>query len=142
QMCKQLARTRNPPLSFNTELMNALIGMTKGAAGLPRELRDVGYAARWIEFQFRNSAAELVRPELILASGQLSHALLFEWKSGANTEPDQLRRYSDVRPDDLRTKAFIGRNECTSHDVCVIGLAEFADRILIGIHNGGYRFPV
>jgi hypothetical protein len=66
--------------------------MCKGAKELPGDLRRLGFLDRAVEMGFQNSARELVVPELIIASRQVRHALLFEWKEGANADADQLRR--------------------------------------------------
>lgn len=67
---------------------------------------------------------------------------MFEWKSGANTEADQLQRYSRVVPRDLIEKAYIHVSKCTTHDVAIIAKNEHRDTIPIGVSNGSYTFPV
>lgn len=129
-------------MSFNTELFNLFLGMCKGVIGVPDDLRRLGYADRCIEFSFTNSRNEAVVPELIIASSQLQHSVLLEWKQGANTDADQLRRYAGVTSEDLREKAFLLEGEYNSHDTVIIGLAEHADRLVIGIEQGAYNFPV
>lgn len=128
--------------NFNLTLLNLFIGMCRGARGLPRAFKDLGYIDKWIEYKFYNSQNEEVVPELILISEPQAHSLLFEWKSGANTDPDQLRRYSNITQEDLQQRAFIEPRCASSHDVTVIGKSEFIDRILIGIRDGNYDFPV
>src|SRR5437660_1760886 len=93
------------PSNLNLALMNLFIGMCKGVAGLPRDLRNLGYGDKWIELRFVNAQGEQVVPELVIASRQLHHTILFEWKSGANMEADQLRRYAGVTTEDLRERA-------------------------------------
>jgi hypothetical protein len=123
-------------------MLNLWIGMCRGAKGLPTHLRDLGYDDKWIELSFANSEMETVVPDLIVSSRRTQHTLLLEWKSGANTEPEQLRRYSRVTPDDLRTQAALSEAEYKSHDVTVLGKSEFADRLKIGINEGKYGFPL
>jgi len=130
------------PSNLNIALMNLFVGMCKGVAGLPRKFRELGYADKWIELRFANAEQEQVAPELIIASRQLGHTILFEWKSGQNTEADQLRRYARVTTADLRERAGLAVEETTSHDIAVIGRQEFADRFVSGIVQGGYTFPV
>lgn len=90
--------------NFNLTMINLWIGMCRGVAGLPRDLKELGYVDKSIELRFRNQDMETVCPDLIIASDGLPHTLLFEFKSGANTEEDQLRRYSRVNQNDLMTR--------------------------------------
>jgi hypothetical protein len=131
-----------PSLNFNLTMLNLWIGMCRGVAGLPKDLRRMGYQDKCIEYSFANQDVQQVVPDLMLASEQMRHTLLLEWKSGANTEADQLRRYSRVNENDLRTKAFISRDAARSHDVTVVGRDEYGDRLRIGIDGGGYPFPM
>ena len=116
--------------------------MCKGAEGLPRGLYDLGFKAEAVEFKFTNSENKAVVPELIIASEPIHHTVLFEWKSGGNTEADQLQRYSKITTDDLVARAYLAPGKCTIHDVAVIGKDEHRDKIPIGITSGGYDFPV
>jgi len=123
-------------------MLNLWIGMCRGAAGLPKDLRKLGYQDKWIEYPFSNQDLERVVPDLVLASEQVNHTVLLEWKSGANTEADQLRRYSRLNQNDLQTRAFISRDAARSHDVTVVGRDEHADRLRMGIERGAYTFPL
>lgn len=127
--------------NFSLRLINLFIGMCRGSRGVPDALRLLGYEDRWIERQFFNQDHEAVHPELILASDTRHHALLFEAKSGANTDGDQLRRYSRISSDDLRERAFLTENESRSHDVAVVGLSEHRERLRIGI-EGAWEVPL
>ena len=131
-----------PPNKLNLALMNLFVGMCKGVAGVPRHFRNLRYVDKWIELQFANSDQEVITPELIVSSRQLNHTILFEWKSGPNLEADQLRRYSRVTRDDLRERAGLAVEEIGSHDVGVIGLEEYRERLAMGINEGGYTFPL
>ena len=128
--------------NFNLGMTNLWIGLCRGVVGLPSDLRKLGYDAKWIEYNFANSDNEMVKPELIAFSNQLGHTLILEWKSGANTEPDQLRRYSRIASEDLRTKAFIDRPAFEKHNVTLICKDEKKERIKIGIETGNYNFPI
>lgn len=132
----------NGSSNFNLSLMNLLIGMCKGASGLPRDLWDLGYVDKWIELGFPNSEGRTVVPELIIASRKLRHCVLFEWKSGNNTETDQLNRYSKITEDDLRQRAFLTAAESERHDVAIIGADEHRERIAIAIDREGHPFPL
>jgi hypothetical protein len=130
------------PSNLNLALMNLFVGMCKGVAGLPRALHELGYGDRWIELSFANARQEQVVPELIISSRELNHTILFEWKGGANTEADQLRRYDGVTTADLRERAGLAPDEIAAHDVAIIGKQEYADRFAIGVERGEYTFPV
>lgn len=127
---------------FNLTLLNLFIGLCKGTIGLPTVLRQQGYEALWIEYKFSNSLNQDVVPELILASEPRAHSLLFEWKSGANLDHDQLERYSHVTTEDLRTRAWLRGRSADHFDVTVVAKGENIERILIGIRSGPYTFPV
>jgi hypothetical protein len=128
-------------LSFNLRLLNLFFGMCNGAAGLPRGLYELGFRAEAVEMRFTNADNRLVAPELIIASEQVHHTVLFEWKSGANTEADQLQRYSRITTGDLVAKALLTPGKCVVHDIAVIGKDEHRERIPMGIAEGGYTFP-
>jgi len=129
-------------LSFNLRVLNLLIGMCKGVAGLPRGLYELGFRDEAVEMRFTNSERRTVAPELIISSEQIHHTVLFEWKEGANTDADQLERYSRVTTNDLVEKALLTRGKCAIHDFAIIGLDEHRERLPIGIRDGGYNFPV
>jgi hypothetical protein len=129
-------------LSFNLKLLNLFFGMCSGTQGLPPGLHALGYIPEAVETTFTNSEDRNVAPDLIIASAQVHHTVCFEWKSGANTEADQLQRYSGVEPNDLVAKAFVHVNKCATHDIAIIGKDEHRATIPIGVQNGGYTFPV
>jgi hypothetical protein len=129
-------------LSLNLQLLNLFIGLCKGVVGLPQDFRRLHYQEQAIELRFSNSDGDAVVPELIIASRAVHHTILFEWKSGANTDADQLRRYNGVTQQDLTQRVFLILDQCATHDVTVVGLYENRERLVQGIDNGGYRFPV
>jgi hypothetical protein len=132
----------NQSSEFNLRMLNLWIGLCRGEAGLPLDIRHLGYKHKWIELQFKNAQGESVKPELIIASDRFGHAIMFEWKEGANTEQDQLRRYAGVTSQDLVQKAALSPSEASSHDTCVLGLAEHAHRLSMSISQSGYDFPL
>jgi hypothetical protein len=129
-------------LNFNLTMLNLWIGLCRGVSGLPRDLRRLSYEDKWIEWTFSNQDLKPVCPDLVVASEKTNHTVLLEFKSGANTEPDQLWRYSRVTQSDLRSRAFISRDATHSHDVAVVGKSEFGERLRIGIANDSYPFPL
>ena len=133
------------PRSVGAHNIQSLTGHKRGSrglAGLPRNIRELGYTDKWIEWTFSNQDMESVCPDLIVASEKMGHTLLLEFKSGANTEPYQLRRYSRVNQNDITVRAFISRNATHNYDISVIGKSEHGERLLIGISDGGYQFPL
>jgi hypothetical protein len=135
-------RMANQSSDFNLKMLNLWIGLCRGEAGLPLDIRHLGYKHKWIELRFLNSHGEDVKPELIIASDRIGHTVLLEWKAGANTEQDQLRRYSGVDQQDLVQKVALTPVEASSHDTCVLGLAEHGHRLSMGISQSGYSFPL
>ena len=129
-------------MSFNLTMLNLWIGMCRGATGVPKALREMGYQDKWIELKFLNEKLEHVCPDLIIASNEMKHTMLLEFKSGANAEPDQLSRYSNVTRDDLEQKAFIETRAAEDHDVAVVGRAEHKERLQKGLSEGDYSFPL
>lgn len=117
-------------------------GMCHGVPGLPDVLHTLGYVPEAVEITFNNSQDRPVEPDLIIASSQLHHTVCFEWKSGANTDADQLRRYSQVVPNDLISKALVNSAKCATHDIAIIGQDEHRERLPIGVRQSGYLFPV
>lgn len=133
---------KNQFSNFNLKMLNLWIGLCRGEEGLPPDIRHLGYRHKWIELQFRNSEGDTVKPELIIASDRVGHTVLLEWKEGANTEQDQLRRYAGVDSSDLIQKAYLSPDETLSHDTCVLGLEEYAERLSIGVSQCGHSFPL
>jgi hypothetical protein len=128
--------------NFNLKMLNLWIGLCRGEEGLPSDIRHLGYRHKWIELQFSNCENEAVQPELIIASNRIGHTLLLEWKEGANTEQDQLRRYAGVYSEDLVQRAYLSPSEARTHDTCVLGLKKYADHLSIGVSQSGYSFPL
>ena len=122
-------------------MLNTWIGLCDGCAGLPDCFHQMGFAPEWIEGTFSNSQHEMVNPELVISSVKEECTLLFEWKSGANTEADQLMRYAAVVSDDLVKGLHIGKKATAKHDIVVICRDENSGRIRIGLENK-FQFPL
>ena len=128
--------------NFSLLVLNLWISLCRGVRGLPSAIHDLGYQDRAIERRFENQDLESVHPELIIASRRLGHTILFEFKAGANTDADQLRRYSRVTSRDLEQRVYLEAAEVTRHDVAVIGKEENRERLMIGIREEGHTFPL
>lgn len=102
----------------------------------------MGYIPESVEPIFTNSEDRNVVPDLIISSAQIHHTVVLEWKSGANTEADQLQRYSQLVPQDLIAKALINVTKCATHDVAIIGKDAHRATLPLGVVNGGYGFVV
>jgi hypothetical protein len=63
-----------------------------------------------------------------------------EWKSGKNTEDDQLSRYAEVTGNDLSSKALLPTKVCSMHDICIVGRTDWEERLKIGAAK--FRFPL
>ena len=129
-------------LNLNLRMLNLFLGLCKGAAGLPLDLRQLGYRETAVEMTFQNANREAVVPELIISSRVVHHSILFEWKEGGNTEKDQLRRYNGIIQKDLTERAMLAADECETFNVTIVGLNDFRDRIVMNVDDGGYAFPV
>lgn len=128
--------------NFSLLIVNLFVGLCRGSAGLPKVLRELGYEDRWIERQFTNQDRDRVHPEVVIASRLQRHTLLVEAKRGPNTDRDQLRRYARVEGGDLIERLFLAEEEAERHDVAVVGLHEYADRLRIALEEDGTRFPL
>jgi hypothetical protein len=136
-----MGMTNESLASFNLRMLNLWIGLCRGAAGLPKELRKLGYQDKAIEFAFNNSKNEAVVPELIACSRPLKHTMLLEWKSGNNTDDSQLKRYANVTSADIRGRVAAATGAHDSHDVVVVGEASRCERLEKGL-SGKYSFPL
>lgn len=128
-------------MHFNLRLLNLWLGLADGAAGLPSQIRALGYQNAGVERRFNNQDGSLVNPELILASEAEGHSLVFEWKSGANTDADQLNRYARISSDDLRQRAFVNPAASGQFDITVVGKEEHEESLAYGIEQNGHSFP-
>ena len=129
-------------MNFNLLMLNLWIGMCRGSYGLPKDLKNLGYVDKWIEYKFHYQDLDIVHPELIISSEKSQHTLLLEFKSGPNTEDDQLKRYSKVTRSDIITNAFLPPSTVKFHDIVLVGKNEHRERLKIGIQKGGYPFPL
>ena len=129
-------------MNFNLTMVNLWIGLCRGVTGLPTVIRELGYTDRSIDWPFSNQDGEQVVPDLIIASDNEGHTALLECKSGANTEEDQLHRYSRVTRADLELKAMVGGPATALHDIAIVGKSEHAARLQIGITTSGHSFPL
>jgi hypothetical protein len=83
--------------------MNYIIGMCKDEKNWISDLKKHGYEVQIIEQKIHcvkdNSS---VKPDLIVVSNSFSHAIVFELKGGKTIKKEQLDRYANLTPDDLR----------------------------------------
>ena len=132
----------NHCFNFSLIMANLWIGLSRGAGGLPKDIRLLGYTDSGVEFRFNNSKREVVEPDLILVSTQLNHTLLLEWKSGANVDNNQLQRYSHITKEDLEQRAFIEPPASNNHDIALVGVCNFSDRLRQGVEIAQVSFPI
>lgn len=128
--------------NFNLRMLNLWLGLCRAEAGLPSDIRELGYKDKWIEIKFSNSKGETVQPELILSSNLIGHTMLLEWKYGNNFDSDQIQRYSNINSDDLIGKALLSPAECQLHDICLVGRSEHFQRLQIGVNSNQCNFPL
>lgn len=128
-----MSRSLSDYPSFTLRLTNLMIGLCRGAPGLPRALRELGYEGFWVELRFAIAGDKAVNPDMIVYSTEQRHTLLCEWKSGRNVEKDQLLRYGLVTDEDLRVRAHIPAAAAAAHDTTVFGVAEYRERLVLGL---------
>jgi hypothetical protein len=124
--------------SNHTRLMNAIIGMCKKNINWVSVLADLGYDIQIIEQTMNTSTGDAVKPDVVAASNQLLHSLVFDAKGGITIDPDQLRRYSTMKPEDLRWVSVWDRQHL-QFNVCICDLLE--NHNLIKMSNTA-QFPM
>lgn len=103
--------------------MNAIIGMCKKNVDWVSVLADLGYEIQIIEQTMNTSSGDVVKPDIVVASNQLLHSLVFDAKGGITIDPDQLRRYSTLKSDDLRWVSVFDRTHL-QFNVCICDFVE------------------
>jgi hypothetical protein len=129
------------PLHFNLQMLNLWIGLSRRDPALPSVLADLGYRDFVIEKPFSNSRRHIVKPELILTSESVENSLLLEFKSGSNTEVEQIERYQGILSADLE-RIEIAIPAAKTHDVVFVGHSSERDRLRIGIVATACGFPL
>lgn len=117
---------------FSRKIVNVFAGMAYGSPNLPRALREAGYRCHSIEQPFPVNATQQVHPEIVLCSDLEGHSLLIEAKSGANLSIEQLQRYRLVDVVALQRRAFTSAASAQKHNVLIVGLMEWGDRLKMG----------
>jgi hypothetical protein len=129
-------------MNFNLRMLNCWIGLCRGIPPLPKDIAHAGYVDRAIERKFRTAQSKECKPELIVASRQQNHAVLWEWKDGRTINLDQLRRYASATNDDLVERAFLARDECDTHDAILMVKEEHVSNTVQLLDREGISFPV
>src|SRR5215469_9275614 len=117
---------------FSRKIVNLFAGMAFGSPDLPPTLKDAAYSCHSIEQSFTVETNFVVNPEVVLCSDMDQHTLIVEAKSGANLNPAQLERYTLVNPECLQKSALTTASAAKKHDLLVIGLEQWKDRLLLG----------
>ena len=91
-------------------------------------MADLGYEIQIIEQTMNTSSGDIVKPDVVVASNQLLHSLVFDVKGGITIDPDQLRRYSTLTSDDLRWVSVFDRTHL-QFNVCICDLVQNHDLI-------------
>jgi len=129
-------------LDFNLKMLNLWIGLCKGDHGLPAEVHSLGFRNHSIEQRIYLGEDGVCVPELIVYSKKLSHTLAFEWKSGRNTEDDQLQRYAKLTAKHLVNVGMVPKDAAATMDVVLVCAAQHFGTIKIGLEKRGISFPV
>jgi len=130
-------------VSYGQVITNLFIGLTRHVTGLPKDLRELGYEIRGIEYNFTfpmNGDLENVRevnPDIVIGSSKLSHSIILEIKGGANIEDDQCDRYLSLDSETLRDYGFLNEAELNTFDITYFCKNENLDRIRIGLSGKG-----
>lgn len=85
----------------NLQLVNALLATTFKSAGFPHPFWDYGYTTRLLEPEFRNRDDKAVNPDVVLASRQENHAIIWDIKSGRTVHDEQVEKYLGCSAADL-----------------------------------------
>jgi hypothetical protein len=132
----------NDSSDTNLKLLNMIIGLCKGAAGLPKDLLKLGYTVHYIEHEFANSKGERVKPEIIIQSSQCKNTLLFEFKTGGSVDIDQLQRYSGVTQQDIQQMAYVSPQCLSTFDVVYLCLFDHLQMIRQTIQSSEFKPPL
>lgn len=132
----------NHSSDINLKLLNMVIGLCKGVAGLPKDLLKLGYNVHYIEHEFRNSKNESVKPEIIIQSSHCKNTLLFEFKTGGSVDVDQLQRYSRVTQQDIQQRAYVDPQCLNTFDVVYLCLSDHLQTIRQTLETLEFKPPL
>lgn len=106
-------------------------------------LADAGYQVAGLEVPCVTSAGNVVI-DIVLAQPQTGHLIACEAKCGGNIDEDQGLRYQALEARTVVSGAFVTLQERVTPrlEVLYVGLADSADRILLGLNAANLPFPV
>lgn len=108
------------------EQINAIAGLCYKMEGWSDALRQLGYVVDRIELKFsvvdEDGKSRSINPDIVLVSDTKNSSIFFELKSGTiqSEYPDQLRRYSLVKKEDVIQKAHVTSPNPGSHIFSIV----------------------
>lgn len=102
----------------HTLLVNYVIGLCRKEVSWPSCLNDLGYDPQIIEQSLSMKSGDRVKPDVVVVSNKLLHGLVVDCKGGNNANDDQITRYRQLVPDDLRNYVTVYDRKKLGIDVC------------------------
>jgi hypothetical protein len=123
--------------------VNAVLDLALADGLNPAPLAAAGWAAAALEVPVRGISGSVVCDVVLFNPGS-GHILAVEAKSGANLEPDQGQRLTELTPELIIVAGGItvANPVPLQCEVLYACLAEHADRIALGADEAGLRVPI
>lgn len=123
--------------------LNAVLDLAARHALNRPALAEAGYEVAGLEVPCVTGVGNVVI-DVALAHPQTGHLIACESKCGGNIEEDQARRYQALEARTVVSGAFVTLRERVRPrlEVLYLALAEWADRIILGLDAAQISFPV
>lgn len=104
----------------HTRLMNKFIGLCTGTIGWPSPLGNIGYEVQVIEGAVTTDTAHKVVPDLIACSQSPAHAIVAECKSGSSLDPEQDKKYGELKAANIAKVVTVDDEERLTHVISYV----------------------
>ncbi len=116
--------------TFALSVVNLLIGMCRGAPGLPDRMRALGYRDHWLDGGLPGDDTARLYALLALASESMRHTLFVEIATGPRIDDARLECYAGTTAVNLRTATTLLPRQTETWGVAVVGRAEHRETLL------------
>jgi len=111
--------------SPHTLLINCAIGFCIDNDTWIHPLHAFGYSPELIEHKVElRRRGGTVKPDVVVNSNRLNHALIFDCKGGISSDEGQISRYRSIEMSDIGRYIRIHNPPEFSHDICILDYAE------------------
>jgi len=125
--------------TFTARVLNLLIGLCRGAPGLPNPLRALGYRDLWLADGLPECGDDRLYALPALASAKMQHTLFVEIADGPRLNAARFSGYERTTTADLIAKTPLTRDQLRSWGVAVAGRAEHRDTLRASMAGIGCR---